>query len=63
MKNPEMILLKITGELLLIRWFQHVINGKFIVAVVVNSETSNRKWVVTAFVSRKCPIGELYESI
>lgn len=59
--NPEFILKKVTGELLLIRWFRHVINGKFITAVVVNNESFERKWVVTAFITRKSPKGELYE--
>lgn len=59
--SPEVILKKVTGELLLIRWFHHVINGKFISVVVINDEVSDRKWVVTAFVSRKSPSGELYE--
>lgn len=60
-KDPEIILKKVTGELLLIRWFHNVINGKFITAVVVNNQAHGRKWVVTAFVSRKCPTGDLYE--
>ncbi len=59
--SPDLILKKFTGELLLIRWFQHVINGKFITAVVITDELNDRKWVVTAFVSRKIPSGELYE--
>ena len=60
-RNPEIILQKQTGELLLIRWFENVINGKFITAVVINDQITERKWVVTAFITRRCPKGELYE--
>lgn len=60
-KNPDIILQKITGELLLIHWFENVINGKFITAVVINDQVKERKWVVTAFTTRSCPKGELYE--
>ena len=60
-QNPELVLLKETGELLFIRWFKDVLNGKFMTVVVIKSDTINRWWVVTAFVTRKLPHGELYE--
>ncbi len=59
--NPEFILQKQAGELLLIRWFENIINGKFITAVVINDQTLDRKWIITAFITRTCPKGELYE--
>lgn len=60
-RNPEIILQKQTGELLLIRWFENVIDGKIITAVVINDQITKRKWVVTSFITRSCPKGGLYE--
>lgn len=40
------------------RWFDSVRMGKFIVVVVISDgETSNRHWIVTAYISRKLTHG------
>ena len=58
--RPDYIIKKLTGELLLVSWHPQLFNGKFIV-VVIRIDTV-RSWVITAFLSRKRPIGELYEN-
>lgn len=59
--TPDFLLKKSTGEILLVRWYSQIFNGKFMVVVV--RTTPERIWIVTAFLSRKKPIGELYENI
>lgn len=58
--RPNFILKKTTGELLLISWHPQLFNGKFMVVVI--RMDSIRSWIITAFLSRKRPIGELYEN-
>jgi hypothetical protein len=42
------------------RWFESVRMGKFIIAVVISEgETSNRHWIVTAYISRKLAHGAI----
>lgn len=59
-RHPDLILLKPTGEILLIHWFPHVLNGKFLTVVVIIDDSLNRNWIITAFVTRKLPKGDLY---
>lgn len=57
--RPDFIVKKGTGELLLVSWHPQIFNGKFMVVVI--RKDSKRSWIITAFLSRKRPIGDLYE--
>lgn len=59
--RPDLVLQKDTGEILFIKWFDNVLSGKFITVVVICDELLNRNWVITAFITRSCPKGKLYE--
>jgi hypothetical protein len=42
------------------RWFDDIMGGKNVIVVVVSTEaTAARHWVVTAFLSRSAPKGDL----
>lgn len=42
------------------RWFEDLLGGKNVVVAVVSSESPVRRhWIVTAFVTRKTPKGDL----
>lgn len=56
---PELILKKVTGEYLLVKWHSLVFGGKFI--VVVFRKDKKRSWIITTYLSRKMPAGEHYE--
>jgi hypothetical protein len=57
---PEVILKKITGEYLLVKWHSFVFGGKFI--VIVFKKDKLRSWIITAYLSRKMPAGEFCEN-
>lgn len=57
--RPNFILTKVTGELLLVSWHPQLFSGKFMVVVIRSAP--ERSWIITAFLSRKLPVGELYE--
>ena len=54
---PDFIIKKPTEECLLVKWQSSILNGKFMV-VVVKLDVS-RSWIITAYLSRTKPTGEL----
>jgi hypothetical protein len=54
---PDFILRKSTGEHMLVKWHQKKFNGKYIVIVVNINPTRN--FIITAYLSRKLPNGDL----
>lgn len=58
--RPDFLIKKSTGEILLVKWHSQIFNGKYMVVVI--KCTPLRIWILTAFLSRKRPSGELYEA-
>lgn len=54
---PDFILKKPTEECLLVKWHSSIFNGKFM--VVVAKLDVSRSWIITAYLSRTKPTGEL----
>ena len=58
--DPEIVLRsrRFRGALVFCRWFPGLLGGKYIAAVVSADEPSTRRWLVTAYISRKLVSGE-----
>jgi hypothetical protein len=58
--DPDMVLRsrRAPGALILCRWFPHLLGGKYVAAVIAGDEPSARRWLVTAYISRKLVSGE-----
>lgn len=54
---PDFIIKKPTEEYLLVKWHDSIFNGKFM--VVVAKLNVARNWIITSYLSRKKPTGEL----
>lgn len=60
--NPDSVLrdADYPNTRLFCRWFDNLMGGKHVVVAVVSAELPNlRHWIVTAFISRKPPKGDL----
>ena len=60
--DPDMVQFSNNGPSVLVisRWFQNFMNGKYIFAVVkVGSESEPRHWIITAYVSTEAYEGEV----
>jgi hypothetical protein len=57
--QPEAVYVSARDQeaLLLTRWFDHLLGGKHIVAIVARDVAQSRHWVVTAFLARRLPKG------
>ena len=62
LSNPDLVTRRSRSSnvRLISRWFPNLLNGKWVIVVVVTHETPKlRHWIVTAHLSTKTPRGEV----